>query len=117
MESVTTSMVVSNVPVTKDLKAMVFHFVSEMNALMVLILAVPTPSVPILISASRELNIILLDKNNLFSVAHVLKASGATRTANSVPTAKQTKLLPIFQAKPEMPLTLTPKSSLMTVSS
>merc|ERR1719204_1903421 len=91
--------VVSNVPVTKDLKAMVFHFVSEMNALMPLIIAVPTVSVPILTSAS---------------LAHVLKASGATRTVNSVLIAKQTKLLPIYQAKPEMPLTLTPKSSLMT---
>merc|ERR1712227_1163482 len=64
-----------------------------------LILVVPTPSVLMLTS-------VLL--------AHVLKASGATRTVTKVPTANKTKLLPISQAKPEMLSTLTPKSSLMT---
>jgi len=49
------------VPVTKDSKAMVFHSVSETNALMDLTLAVPTPSVLMLTSVS---------------LAHVLKLLG-----------------------------------------
>merc|ERR1711915_145429 len=82
---------------------MVLTSVYETNA--------PTVPIPVVLTV-----FVLMPK--LVSAVLVWKVSGAIKTENSlkakVLTAKKMKPSQIFQAKPETPLTFTPKSSLMT---